>query len=142
MHCYTSTGQTDKLVGALADGPATRKLIARRAGIDYWNVSATLNYLMESKRIVKIGTLGQAIAQGLDADEIDVLVQGKFSRMDAGVYALPTVPLLRPLEPDVETCMRASEQLPGKRKGSVAGPITIGRGFKWFSSGGGKRGLL
>ncbi len=127
---------TDRIMGALRQGRATGRLIAHRIGVSHLQVvTATLNNLALEKRIVRIGTVFQARVEGIDIDEIDRCISKKYSRADAGVYALLGTPILVALVPDIQTTINAAAQLPKKPKGNVAGRILI-RGFYWPRVGG------
>lgn len=125
---------TDRIIAAAVQGPGTRRLLAFRAGVNAWHMGPTLTYLIDTGRLVKIGTLFQAHAAGMkDVDDVPCY-KGKFSRSDAAVFALPGTPPLPALRADIETCINASKKISSKPKGNVAGPIVI-KGYRWPSIG-------
>ena len=134
---------------ALKIGPATTATLAARTRQTYAVIGATVPYLLRQGRIIRIGVAADARAAGM-LDAISGNSQFRHLRRDARVVALPGTPQLprapggglatAPLRPDFRARQRElKRQRLSPRGGSVAGPITVGRGFRWFSGVSGYR---
>ena len=136
---------------ALKIGPATTATLAARTRQTYAVIGATVPYLLRQGRIIRIGVAADARAAGM-LDVISGNSGFRNMRCDARVVALPGTPLLPPAPPSGERishpryrdyhaerrqAQSRSERTTGS--GHVAAPITIGRGFRWFSGVSGYR---
>jgi hypothetical protein len=122
--------QGARVLGTLTRHPrATVGGLATLLPFDEPNLAAMLGYLCARGRVIRLGTLGQARAAGID------VLFGVRPRDHQKIYALPGTPLLPPLFPPSARGPQPGAGIPARARGaksrSIAGRITIGRGSFW-----------
>jgi len=122
---------------AVRRGPANAGALALRMGMEVNRAQSLISLLMQSRVIVSIGTVGDALA--CNREDVTVApgrLNARHIRVDGKIYAEPgTTPLPKAkLNIAARSRMRLPDARRDKLPGNIAPPCTIGRGLRWGAS--------